>query len=90
LCRNCGGQNFLVEREGKSGKNSWPRIYSDRYRQILVARAMKQSCLYEEKSRDTFSLVPHARMENKNARPKPCLSLVLVFSVPLCLCGESP
>ncbi len=26
LCRNCGGRDFLVEREGKSGENSWPII----------------------------------------------------------------
>jgi hypothetical protein len=31
LCRNCGGQVFLVEREGKVGGNSWPKIYADEH-----------------------------------------------------------
>src|ERR1700737_2333406 len=40
---------------------------------------MKQSCLHEEKSRDTFFLVPSRSHGEQKARPKPWLSLVLVF-----------
>ena len=31
LCENCGGQDFLVEREGKGGENGRPQIYTDEH-----------------------------------------------------------